>query len=192
MRRYHKKLSCIALMMCIVLFQYGCTFKPLQMSKDEISDKNTRGGIVFGSILVQVNDPKNDSAWQTFLKGKKGSDFKYRFLVANIGGVLASNEIVVDPNVEKTFVAKLEGGNYKIFRMYTGKGYHTDTDIHFSVIPNQITYIGKLKVDMPERVHVFSKLSLKIEDDQLVAISQIKHDYGFDVDNVIKYLMHMK
>ena len=49
------------LVVAILIAQYGCTFKSLQMTKEEIQQPKDSEGIIFGSILVEAKEPENDS-----------------------------------------------------------------------------------------------------------------------------------
>lgn len=165
------------------------------MTKEEIQNPKDSEGIIFGSILVETKEPANDSGWQTFLKGEKASHFKYKFLVSKVNGILVSHEIIVEPNTEKLFAAKLDNGDYSFCRMwvvYKSDYVHSDTDIRFSVRPNKQVYIGKLVVSLPERVRTFSSFSMKVVDDEERAVERAKQEYEIDNKMITKELMYIK
>ena len=189
------KLALYSLVIAILITQYGCAFKSLQMTKEEIQQPKNSEGIIFGSILVETKEPESDSIWQTFWKGKKASDFKYKFLVEKTEGDHETYQIIVEPNNEKTFISKLNGGDYRIFKIwvvYVDDYLYTNTDFHFTVYPQKETYIGKLVVSFPERVKMFSKFELKIEDAQAIALTQANKTIIFNENMVFKSLMHMQ
>lgn len=190
---YKHQLTLVILIITMLFSQSACSFKSLQMTKEEIHQPKDSEGIIFGSILVEAKEPENDSGWQTFWKGKKASDFKYKFLLSKSDGMIASHEIIVEPNTEKLFVAKLDNGDYSFFRILVGSNYlHSDTDIYFNVKPNRATYIGKLIVSMPERVKWFGKFLLRVEDEQDAVIATVKQEYEINDKMVTKELMYIK
>jgi hypothetical protein len=193
--KHKDKLAYAIILIAIFISQFGCTFKTLQMTKEEIQQPKDTEGIIIGSIFVEAKEPESDSGWQTFWKGKKASDFKYKFLVSKIDDYKDSYQIIVDPNNEKTFISKLNSGDYHIWRIwvvYVSDYLYTDTDIRFTVTPQKETYIGKLVVSFPERVKMFSKFVMKIEDAQAAAVAQVKKEVALDENMVLKSLMHVQ
>jgi hypothetical protein len=190
---YKYRLTLVILIVAMLFSQSACSFKSLKMTKEEIQQPKDSEGIIFGSILVEAKEPENDSGWQTFWKGKKASDFKYKFLLSKSDGMIASHEIIVEPNTEKLFVAKLDSGDYSFFRIMVGSNYlRSDTDIRFNVKPHRATYIGKLIVSMPERVKWLGKFSLRIEDEQSTVIPTVRQEYEIDDKILAKELMYIK
>jgi len=184
----------IIVVMFLVSLLAACSAKSLQMSKDNIENAHHSDGIIFGSILVQAKEVEDDSFWQTFQKGKKATDFKYKFLVSKLDSITASHEFIVEPNNETYFVSKIDNGEYKIFKVivvYKSNYLNTKTDIHFTVT-NNITYIGKLIVSLPERMKAFEKITLKVEDDQINAEMHISEKYGIAKENIVKSLMRIE
>ena len=195
MMKYDGKSAIVLVLLAFFLSQTGCSLKSLQMTKEEIQRLENTEGIIFGSILVEAKDPENDSGWQTFWKGKKASDFKYSFLLKKVDDNSGAYEIIVDPNNEKTFVSKLVGGDYRIYKIwvvYVSDYLYTDTDVRFTVLPQKATYVGRLRVSFPERVKMFSKFGLEIEDDQAVAESQAKKEFGLNESIITKGLMQIQ
>ena len=200
MKTNRSRLSCLLLIIFIALSQYSCGLKPLQMSKSEISEIRNSEGIVFGSILVKSKEPEMDSMWQTILKGRKVTDFKYEFIITKRNALRASHKIIVEPNDEKIFVAKLEGGEYDIIQMFFGTSknfltdshYHSDIHALFTVIPNKCIYIGRLMIPMPERIKPYRNILFKIEDDDKATISKVILEYGINEHNVTKKLMYFR
>ena len=86
MMKYKSELAFAVILFAIFLSQAGCSLKSLQMTKEEIQQPKDSEGVIFGSILVKANEPESDSGWQTFWKGKKASDFKYKFLLTKMDG----------------------------------------------------------------------------------------------------------
>jgi hypothetical protein len=192
--KHKDKLAYAVILIAFFIIQSGCTFKSLQMTKEEIQQPKDSEGIIIGSIIVEAKKPESDSGWQTFWKGKKASEFKYKFLVSKTDENSDSYQIIVEPNNEKIFVSKLNSGDYHIFKIwvvYVSDYLYTDTDIRFTVTPQKETYIGKLVVSFPDRVKMFSKFNMQIEDAQASAVAQMKKDVSIDEKMVLKSLMQV-
>jgi hypothetical protein len=142
-------------------------------------------GVVIGSILVSTEkEPERDSPLGGLFMGLMAERMDWSILIWEETGFnpfKGSYRIVAKPASEEVFIKKLPVGRYRIDRIETilGGGRAEDTlafalAVHFSVKPRQVTYIGKLAVDLPYRVRMGSPVKIRIVDAQEEAAERLR------------------
>lgn len=183
--RYCASRSIIYLTAVIVGLLSGCASTTMTSSKEELQSVGDKEGVVVGSVLITAAKvDKNESVW-SFLKGRKADDLKYAINIADSGYENPFKErykIMATAGEETVFIKKLPAGNYDMDSLgvvgWDGSQRLTFLlSINFDVKPQQTTYIGRLMVNLPERITKGSPVKVSILDAQQETIEKLKNEY---------------
>lgn len=189
--------ECIArsLLLFASLLIAGCA-SPMVSTKEELQSVSANEGVVIGSILFIVAEgPKDESAW-AFLKGRKADDVEWTVIFGEVGfqPFATTYSISVKPGKEENFIKKLPPGNYNIQRAIPAglfglnSNQYVSLDIYFKVEPQQTSYIGKLVVNVPDRIMLGSRVRAAISDSQEETVAKLRSEYPSVVGNTVKNL----
>lgn len=185
-----------ALPLFAVLLMAGCA-SPMVSTKEELQSVSANEGIVFGSILFIVAEgPKDESAW-AFLKGRKADDVEWTVTFGEVVGFqpfATTYSISAKPGNEEVFIKKLPPGNYNIRRAVPAgffglsSNHYVSLDIYFTVEPQKSSYIGKLVVNVPDRIMLGSRVRVAISDSQEETVARLRSEHPSVVGNTVKNL----
>lgn len=178
-----------------VLGLAGCSTPSLDMSEERIDPAGPDGGVVIGSLLVQAEQEPSGS-WFSRMFGRRAAGFTYDFEIVRAGTADQTHtsayadryELDAKPKEEQLFVARLPVGSclFKSFRHEGLSAMGGELEVTFSVAPDTTQYIGRLVLDVPQRVTLGSPFTYRIEngrDATLAAVRKRHPDLGADVVN---------
>lgn len=162
----------------------GCT-SPVQMKAADLHEIGPTEGRVFGSVLVVVAPlAENESSW-AWTQGRKASGFDYSLLLEkykeglfDLGG--EERSIRVEPGKEEGFALKLEQGRY-LFTKLKQEGFSNlemGLGASFEVTPGKTTYVGRIVIELPARMALFSQGTARIEDARATAADLLGAEYA--------------
>lgn len=194
--RYCVSHSSIYLTVIIVGLLSGCA-TTMTSSKEELQGVGDKEGVVIGSVLLTAaKGDENESGW-AFLKGRKTDDLKQSVLISESGydyPFKTKYTIPATTGKEEIFIKKLPAGNYNMDSLGVvdlfgnQQGLKLRLLINFNVKPRQTTYIGKLVVNLPDRLRAGSPASTVILDAQQETIEKLKSEYPSIVSDTVKDL----
>lgn len=184
-----------AILLLAALSMTGCA-APMMSTKEELQSVSAKEGVVIGSILFTVaKGPKEESAW-AFLKGRKAEDVEWKVIFGEVGSApfATTYAISAKPGKEEVFIKKLPPGEYNIQRAEPAGLFGLSTtqyvslSIYFKVEPQQTSYIGKLEVNVPDRIMHGSRVHVAISDSQEETVAKLQSEYPSVVGNTVKSL----
>ncbi|HSF69897.1 MAG TPA: hypothetical protein VLA47_05915 [Nitrospira sp.] len=161
--------------MVIALSLVSCA-KPFDMSADRLTPLGQQWGIVIGSVLVKTAD---DNA-----KSDDARDATYQFdIVQSLprspdGGPNSQRyRLEAKAGEERTFVSRLREGRYlfKSFAQERIVGVGGDLGLVFESMAGEIRYIGRLVVEVPQRVSRGKEYRFAVENARAATMTQISH-----------------
>jgi len=177
--------------LALILFP-GCA--SMSSTKEELKSLAENEGIVVGSVLLVVEKGDADESAWAFLRGRKAGELEYSALVSEIGfnPLKTTYSVPVDPAKEAVFIRKLPVGSYSIDSLgpstFSASGLRWTLAISFTVKPRQTSYIGKLVVEIPDRINSGSAARVHILDAQAETIENLKGEHPSVVANTVKEL----
>lgn len=187
------------LALVLVLGLSGCA--SMVSSKDELQSLGDNEGVVIGSFVINVEKgEENESGW-AILKGRKAGDSDYGVSIAEkpasaipnpLGIFKTTYRFEVKPGQEFTFIKKLPIGTYRVqeIKQLGFSNLFVNLAVDFTVKPKQTTYVGRLTMQFPNRVHMGSELSVNVTDARENTIDLLKKEYGdSDFSSVVTDLM---
>lgn len=178
----------------IVFLLSGCA--SMNSSKEELRSIGESEGIVVGSVLLTVEQgDANESGW-AFLKGRKASELEYSVGISDTTTALnpfkTTYSLPATPGKEAFFVKKLPAGNYRMDSIgpsgFLAPQLSFPLGLSFDVKPQKVSYIGKLVVNLPDRIGMGGRFSFAIQDTQQATIDKLRNDYPTIVPNAVKEL----
>ena len=172
----------------------GCA--SMTSSKEELRAIEENEGVVVGSVLLTVEQgDANESGW-SFLKGRKAGELEYSVDISNTGTEFnpfkTTYSLPATPGKEAFFVKNLPAGNYKMDRIgpsgFLAPQLSFPLNLSFGVEPQKVSYIGKLVVNLPDRIGMGGRFSFAIQDAQQETIDKLRNDYPTIVPNAVKKL----
>lgn len=136
----------------------ACTTTSLDMSGERLTPPGPEWGVVIGSVLVQP---------EKILSGKKTSghdvsDSSYEFKIVQIqpadpdgeGPYVEKYRLEAKAGEERIFISRLRPGQYlvKTFREEGLTGLGGELDVVFTSVAGETRYIGRVLVEVPQRV----------------------------------------
>jgi len=166
--------------MCIaLLFVLASCTTPLDMSGEPITPLGPEWGVVIGSVLVQPQkavsgrDPARHDA----------SDYIFEFNIVPIqpGDPNGENpyaetfRLNTQAGEERIFVSRLRSGQYLIrnFQEEGVTGLDGELGVVFSSMAGEIRYIGRLRVEIPERASKGKGYRFAVEDAREPTLAQV-------------------
>jgi hypothetical protein len=170
----------------------GCA--SMTSTKEELRSLGGSEGIVVGSVLLTVEQgDANESGW-AFLKGRKAGELEYYVAVSEKGfnPLKATYSLPAIPGKEAFFVKKLPAGHYTMGNIgptgFLAPQVTFPLDLGFEVTPQKVSYIGKLVVNLPNRILGGGRFEFTIQDAQQETIDKLRSDYPSIVPNSVKEL----
>jgi hypothetical protein len=162
-------------------------------SKEELQNVAENEGVVFGSLVINVEKGQEKESGWAFLKGQKAGDATYAIVVSERGLNPLKQTYVfrATPGKEEPFIKKLPAGDYQIQKIQK-EGFtnlELNLRVNFTVAPKQTTYIGKLTVQFPDRIMVGSPVRMNVTDAQQETSELLKNEHEKSLSSVVKALM---
>ncbi|HKY71364.1 MAG TPA: hypothetical protein VJL88_05545 [Nitrospira sp.] len=161
--------------MLMVLAFTACA-KSFDMSAERLTPLGPEWGIVIGSVLVKAADDNSKS-------GDAG-DMTYQFdIVQSLPGSpdggpnSARYRLEAKAGEERTFVSSLREGKY-LFKSFAQKrivGVGGDLGLVFESTAGEIRYIGRLVVEIPQRVSRGKEYRFTVENARAGTMTQISN-----------------
>ena len=174
----------------------GCA-TPMVSTVEELQNLVDNEGVVYGSVFLTVEPgPDNESGW-AFLKGRKADRKDWEVSISEPKLFAKTYAIPAKPGLETVFIKKLPAGTYEILKVYQPGlfgGCCEDNQIfvevkaRFTVIPGQVSYIGKLTIKLPYRVKWGNRVFIGISDDQEEALEQLHGEFSAVLKNSVRDL----
>jgi hypothetical protein len=175
----------------------GCV-STMVSTREDLQSLSESEGVVFGSILVTVEkQPERESLAGGLFAGLMAEkmDWSVHIWETGMNPLKTSYSVVAKPGKEEIFIKKLPVGTYRIDRiehLFGGSNPYDGLDFsvaaHFSVKPRQVSYIGKIVVDFPNRVRVGSPVQIRILDAQDETIEKLRAVHPSTVGKSMKDL----
>jgi hypothetical protein len=191
----------IILLSCLLILTLGCAAS-MKMSASDVGQLQPNEGVVFGSLLIKALPAEDGStSMLTGLGGKTWSanvvDTRKSPMEYDLKG--ADAYIKAREGEEAPFVTKLLAGEYVFVDMVSPSIMGTlraPIRVPFRVHPGKTTYIGRLLIEMPQKMDVKvpgipqgMNYSVRVEDAQQSTVALLKKDYGEIFAKVGKDLM---
>jgi len=174
---------------CLAMFS-GCA--SMVSSKEELQNVGENEGVVFGSLVINVEKGQESESGWAFLKGQKAGDATYTIIISEQGFTFSPNYVIrATPEKEEIFIRKLPAGAYQIVKIQK-EGFtnlELSLTVNFTVVPKQTTYIGKFTVQFPDRIRVGSPVRMNVADVQRETTELLKNEHDKSLSNVVKALM---
>lgn len=162
-------------------------------SRQELESAGENDGIVFGSVLVTVpQEGADESAW-AFLGGRKAADLDWVVHVSATGlnPFKTNYTLRATPGKEELFAKRMPAGTYAIDYIEAASfifQFQAHLGFEFEVNPRQTTYIGRLLVGLPERLHAGQSFPVSVQDAEEETAAQLHNDFpsiGSDTEKVL-------
>jgi hypothetical protein len=174
----------------------GCA--TMSSTKEELQTLGESEGIVVGSVLLTVaRAPKEESGW-AFLKGRKAGELDYAVSISEtaFNPLKTTYSVPAKPGQEEVFVKKLPAGSYSMNSVspsgFLAPQLKLTLAINFTVKPRQISYIGKLLVDFPDRIMAGSPAHVTVVDAQRDAAEELKTEHPGVARDMVKDLANTR
>ncbi len=155
-------------------------------------DPIEKGGIIIGSIIVNVAEP--DPRSSALRGGRKLEKVTWGLVISKSKGVTLSNrQIKVKTGDEKHFLEELRGGSYRFVRLVAQgfANFYFPLHIRFDVTPKVTTYVGRLEVTVPYRL-TEGPATVRVADSQEQTLEALKGDNAQFLTDVRKGLMSIE
>ena len=195
--RLNESMARTIYLMLAAILMTSCA-APMASTKEELQSLSENEGVVIGSILfVAAKGVENESGW-AFLRGTKTDDLKWIVSFGELGFKPFATTYTISgrPGKEEVFIKKLPAGNYNI-QNASGAGTfglssRQYVTIHFKVEPRQTSYIGKLVVNLPDRIMVGSPVVVNIADSQEETVEKLRSEHPSILGNPVKDLATLR
>ena len=191
MKRFHAGLNVLNLegplsrAMCFAaLFVFASCTTSLDMSGERIKPPGPESGVVIGSLLVQPESSTSDKK----ITGRDGSGASYEFDIVQIRPAdpngedpyAKSYQLDAQAGEERTFISRLPPGQYLIrrFRQAAVVGLGGELDLVFDAAPGEVRYIGRVRIEIPQRVSRGKGYSFTVENARESALAQVSVRHG--------------
>lgn len=166
------------------LFALASCAKSLDMSGERITKPGPEWGVVIGSVLVQP---------ETIASGKKAAgrnaaDATYVFDFVQIQPADPDGEapyaewyrLDAKAGEERIFISRLRPGQYLIRRFHQAAvaGLGGELDVVFDTAPGEIRYIGRVRVEIPQRVSSGKAYRFTVENAREATLAQVSTRHG--------------
>jgi hypothetical protein len=194
--RFNERMARVVYLTLAVISVTGCA-APMASTKEELQALSEKEGVVFGSILlVAQKGPQDESGWG-FLRGRKTDELKWTVSFGELGinPFGQTYAIAAMPGKEEVFIKKLPAGSYNILRASPESGIagipsnqYVSLSIFFKVQPQQASYIGRLVINVPDRILPGSVIRASIADFQEETVEKLRGEHPEIVGKTVKDL----
>ncbi|MGH8611541.1 MAG: hypothetical protein ACREYF_05730 [Gammaproteobacteria bacterium] len=193
--RFNESMARTIPLMFAAILMTGCA-APMVSTKEELQSLSENEGVVIGSILfIAEKGVENESAW-AFLRGRRSDDVEWIVSFGELGlnPFATTYAISAKPGKEEVFIKKLPPGNYNIQRASPAgffglsSNQYVSLAIYFRVAPRQTSYIGKLVVNLPDRIMAGSPVRVAISDSQEGTVEKLRSEHSSILGNTVKDL----
>jgi len=179
----------LAGVLCVALLMCGCaTSHHLIVDPSQAHDLGYDEGIVFGSVRLEI-------APESGRYGRRAASFNYGLIGCvrkHVDGFIdfmmnypcdEKWELAVSPGEERTFVVRLptgyhDVGGLRVIPTWSFSGGEFDIVATYRATSGEVTYIGRLVLVLPERLHTGSSAHVHVEDGFATAQIALRADYG--------------
>ncbi len=157
----------------------SCTTS-LDMSGERLTPLDMQWGLVIGSVLVQQAPTSTGNA--------KGRDDSYEFEIVQIQPADPDGEnpyaqryrLDAKAGEERIFVSRLRSGRYliKTFHQTGMIGLGGDLDVTFDSMAGEVRYIGRLRVEIPQRLSRGKGYRFAVENARETTLAQVSRQDG--------------
>jgi hypothetical protein len=191
MKRFHAGLNGLDLeaplsktiLIAALFFLTSCA-NSLDMSGSRIKPPGLEWAVVIGSVLVQPETMASDKK----LAGRDASGASYEFDIVQIQpgdpygeGLFASSyQLNANAGEERIFISRLRPGQYLIrrFRQDAVTGLGGELDLVFDAAPGEVRYIGRVRIDLPQRVSSGKGYRFTVENARDPTLTRVSEQYG--------------
>lgn len=197
--RFNESMARTIPLMFAAILMTGCA-SSMVSTKEELQSLSENEGVVIGSILfIAEKGVENESAW-AFLRGRKADEVEWTVSFGELGlnPFATTYTISARPGKEEVFIKKLPPGNYNIQRaspagfLGLSSNQYVRLTIYFKVEPRQTSYIGKLVLNLPDRIMFGSPVRVAISDSQEETVEKLGSEHSSILGNTIKDLATLR
>jgi len=197
--RFNEGMARTIYLMLVAISMTSCA-APMVSTKEELQSLAENEGVVIGSILfVAQKGAENESGW-AFLRGRQTGDLEWTVSFGELGSnpFATTYTISAKPGKEEVFIKKLSPGDYNIRRaspagvLGLSSNQYVSLAIHFKVKPRQTSYIGKLVVNLPDRLMAGSRVRVDIADSQEETVEKLRSEHPSILGNTVKDLADLR
>ena len=160
----------------------SCSTPHFDMSHERLSPLGPEWGIVIGSVLVRPVKDESDMATR-----RDASDVTYEFDIVQSPPGDPDGEspyaeryhLEAKAGEERIFISRLRSGRYlmKTFSKDSMTGLGGDLDLLFDSMAGEVRYIGRVLVEIPQRVSRGKGYRFTVEDARESTLRQVAHDH---------------
>ncbi|HJT19880.1 MAG TPA: hypothetical protein VJ746_05395 [Nitrospira sp.] len=169
-----------ALIGITVLFGWISCTASLDMSGERLTPPGPQWGLVIGSVLVQPAPSSSGNA--------KGRDDSYEFEIVHIQPADPDGEnpyadryrLDAKAGEERIFISRLRSGRYlvKTFHQTGVVGLGGELEVTFDSMAGEVRYIGRLRVDIPQRLSRGKGYRFAVENARDTTLAQVSKQHG--------------
>jgi hypothetical protein len=168
---------------CAALFGSVSCVRSLDMSDENITRATTEWGVVIGSVLVQPEKGASDN-------GVAGREVmkEYEFDIVQVqpgdpyGETPYAERYRLDAKAgqERIFIARLRTGQYlfKSFQEARVRGIGGELNLIFASMAGEVRYIGRVLVQIPQRVSVGKGYRFTVENAREPTLAQVSEQHA--------------
>lgn len=175
----------------------ACTTS-FDMSGDRLTRPGPEWGVVIGSVLVQ---PEKVSSGKS-ATGRDMSDTSYEFDIVQIqpadpngeGPYVEQYRLNAKAGEERIFVSRLRSGQF-LFRGFHEEGLTGlggELDVVFASVAGEIRYIGRVLVEIPERVSRGKGYRFTVENAREATLAEVSRQHADLTKDVVDKPMQVR
>jgi len=179
-----RRATAIAMTSVAVLFGSASCTTPLDMSGERITPPGPAWGVVIGSVLVQSEKVASDE----HATGHNVSGSSYEFDIVRIqpgdpngeGPYVEKYRLDAKSGEERIFISRLRSGQYLIrsFRDEEVTGLGGELDLVFASMAGEIRYIGRVLVEIPQRLSRGKGYRFTVENAREPTLAQVSQQHA--------------
>jgi hypothetical protein len=168
---------------CAALFGSVSCIRSLDMSGEHITQPGTEWGVIIGSVLVQPEKGASDKD----VKAREVAG-EYEFDIVQIqpgdpnGETPYAERYRLETKVgeERIFISRLRTGQYlfKNFHETRVRGIGGDLNLTFASMAGEVRYIGRVVVEIPQRVSAGKGYRFTVEDAREPTLAQVSEQHA--------------
>jgi hypothetical protein len=195
-----RRATAVAMTSVAVLFGLASCSKPFDMSSEHITPPGPEWGLVIGSVLVQPG--KGVSGQDVKGHDAAGPGSSYQFDIVRIqpgdpkgeGPYVEQYRLNAKAGEERFFISRLRSGQF-LFRSFQEEGMTGlggELDLVFTSMAGEIRYIGRVLVEIPERISKGKGYRFTVENARERTLAQVSHQHADLTKNVVNEPMQAR
>ena len=183
-----------------LLFGLASCTTPLDMSGERLTPPGPEWGLVIGSVLVRPQ--KGVSGRDVTGQDASGSGSSYEFNIVRIqpgdpkgeGPYVERYRLNAKAGEERIFISRLRSGQFlmKSFQEEGLTGLGGEMDLVFTCMAGEIRYIGRVLVEIPERISKGKGYRFTVENARAPTLAQVSRQHADLTKDVVDVPMQAR